>query len=378
EVQRRAVAFHDVHVVQRASDDQERPQSQRVPVKAFRGFLAFEDLTCQERRFVAEELGVECSWGAPVWLQEALMFANGKRTVSEIVALLGRHCRHEMDVSQLENIFDFLSRRDQVQWRPFLSQATVKSALQQAGLGRGDAVVGHFALSRFGYIEGGADGLIDALLERIGPDGTLLMPTFSFSWIGRRPYDAVRTPSLVGCVTDRFWRRHGVQRSFHPTHSFAAIGPLASSLLKGHDWTQPPLGPHSPLNRLAEADGKILMFARKNANTSMHVGEHLADIPFVDFLCPIQEDGKHRTVVVPQCPWHVNFDAAYEKMYARGQIRDVRLGESVLHSMRCRDAIAAQAEVAKATPEILLQTGCTCPACQKLALFCEAQGHVPS
>ena len=359
----RAAAFFNV---QTASEAQPLAPSRCVPLKNFRGFLAFEDLGQHEREFVTGQLGIDGGWGAPVWLQEALMLANGKRTVSEIAALLRRHGYRAPDVRHLEKIFEFLSERGLVRLRPYLTQDDVKQALEQAGFTRGDAVLGHFSLSRFGYIEGGADGLIDTLLDLLGPDGTLMMPTFASCWRGNPPYESTRTASRVGAVTDHFWRRAGVQRSLHPTHSFAASGKLALALLQGHDHTQPPLGEHSPINRLAAADGKILLIAPKQANTSMHVGEYLAGIPFVDFACSIIENGVRHEVVVPRCPWHVQFDFAYEKLYARGLIQDVPLGESVLHIMRCRDAIDMQAEVARKTPEVLLQSGCACLYCQNL------------
>ena len=364
QIRARAAAFSDV---QTASKAEPLPSSRCVPLKNFRGFLAFEDL--HERESITRELAIEGSWGAPVWLQEALMFANGKRTATEIAVLLRRHGYHAPDAGPLEKMFEFLSERGLVRLRPFLTQDDVRKALEQSGLKRGDVVLGHFSLSRFGYIEGGADGLIDTLLDLLGPDGTLVMPTFALCWLGRPPYEATRSASRLGTVTNHFWRRAGVQRSLHPTHSFAATGQLALSLLQGHDHTQPPLGEHSPINRLADAGGKILLFAPKQANTSMHVGEYLAGVPFVDFVCSFMQNGARREVVVPRCPWHVQFDYAYEKLYARGLIQDVPLGESVIHTMLCRDAIAAQAEVAREKPEALLQPGCDCLYCQNLLKF---------
>jgi aminoglycoside 3-N-acetyltransferase len=262
-----------------------------------------------------------------------------------------------------------------VRLRPYLTQAEVSNALEQAGLKRGDAVLGHFSLSRFGYIEGGAEDLIDTVLDLLGADGTLMMPTFSFSWLGRAPFHAAQSASRVGKVTDHFWRRSGVQRSLHPTHSFAAIGPLASSLLAGHDYTQPPLGEHSPIHKLAREGSKILLFAPKKSNTSMHVGEYLAGVPFLDLVCPIFEDSVRCEVVVPRCPWHVQFDLAYEKLDAQGQLREVPLGESFIYTMRCADAIEAQAAVARETPQALLQPGCNCVYCQGLKQFCQEQNR---
>jgi len=372
-IRERAAAFWQVNAREEAES---LPVSRCVPVKLFRGFLAFEDLSHAERAYVTHELGIDSSWGASLWLQNSLMLANGKRTAAEIAVLLQRHCQHSMDVPHLERVFEFLAQRRLVRLRPYLTQSEVRSALEQAGLKSGDVVLGHFSLSGFGYIEGGAAGLIDTLLNILGPDGTLMLPTFTFSWLGHPAYEPTQTASRVGAVTDHFWRRAGVQRSLHPTHSFAAFGKLAAPLLQGHDHTQPPLGAGSPIARLAEAGGKILMFARKKANTSMHVGEYLAGVPGVELVCPIIEDEARREVVVPNCPWHVNFDPAYEQLYANSLICDVPLGESVIHTMLCHDAIEAQAAVARATPEVLLEPGCNCPYCENLKQYCREQGRL--
>ncbi|MBI2200709.1 MAG: AAC(3) family N-acetyltransferase, partial [Armatimonadetes bacterium] len=228
------------------------PASRCVPVKDFNGFLGFEDLSPDERAFVQRDLGIGVGWGAPMWLQQALMLANGKRTAGEISCLLLEHGLGAPDLPTLERIFQFLARRRMVSFRKFVSQAEVHDALRQAGIAEGDVVLGHFALSQFGYLDGGADALIETLFRSLGPTGTLLVPTFTFSWIGHRPYDPARSPSQVGAVTDRFWRRPGVLRSAHPTHSFAASGPLAGYLLEGHDHTQSALSRRGPIGKLAD------------------------------------------------------------------------------------------------------------------------------
>ncbi len=345
------------------------PASRCVPLKTFRGFAAFEDLNAEDSAYVRDVLEISGGWGAPSWVQNALMYANGKRTAGEIASLLWRHTGHELNVERLEQTFAFFAKRGMVRLRPYLTQAEIKAALEQAGLVSGDVVLGHFALSRFGYIEGGADGLIDTLLSIIGADGTLVMPTFTFSWIGRLPYDPQVTPSRVGAVTNCFWKREGVLRSDHPTHSFAAMGKHAGDLLAGHDYTRSPLSADSPLSRLADLDAKILLFSPPTTNTMMHIGEYRAGLPMQDYLCPIVEDGTRREVVVPDCPWHVRFARAYEKLYARGQVQDVALGEEIVRTMRCRDAIDAQAEVMRETPELLLQPGCDCPYCRQLKQY---------
>ena len=56
-----------------------------------------------------------------------------------------------------------------------------KRAFRELGLGENDLVVVHTSLSRFGYVEGGADSVIEALFDVVGPGGTAAMPTFTFN-----------------------------------------------------------------------------------------------------------------------------------------------------------------------------------------------------
>ena len=93
------------------------PASQCVPVKAFRGFLSFEDLNPGEREYVVKELGIHIGWGAPMWLQNALMFANGERTAAEIAGLLRLHGVGVPELLDLEKIFAFLAERGLVHLR---------------------------------------------------------------------------------------------------------------------------------------------------------------------------------------------------------------------------------------------------------------------
>ena len=60
-----------------------------------------------------------------------------------------------------------------------VTKEDIKKGLKRLGLKRGDIVGVHSSLSSFGYVEGGADAVIDALLETVGEEGTIMMPTYS-------------------------------------------------------------------------------------------------------------------------------------------------------------------------------------------------------
>lgn len=110
----------------------------------------------------------------------------------------------------------------------------IERALRTVGIENGDVVLVHSSVSSFGYVESGADTVIDALLETVGNDGTIVMPTFtwgSFHDKGKVLFDLVRTPSETGKITEVFRRRKGVIRSTHICHSVAALGPHAQDVM---------------------------------------------------------------------------------------------------------------------------------------------------
>jgi aminoglycoside 3-N-acetyltransferase len=90
----------------------------------------------------------------------------------------------------------------------------------------------HSSLSRLGHVAGGAGAVNEALLDALGPQGTLLMPSFNHG--NARVYNPLATPSTNGAITDALWRRPDAVRSIHPTHPVAAIGPKADAWCRNH------------------------------------------------------------------------------------------------------------------------------------------------
>jgi len=78
--------------------------------------------------------------------------------------------------------------------------------------------------------EGRLDLLIEAMEVAIGGEGTLVIPTFSYSFTKGEPFDVSNTPSAVGMVSERFRKQPGVRRTADPLFSFAARGPRAREL----------------------------------------------------------------------------------------------------------------------------------------------------
>ena len=75
-----------------------------------------------------------------------------------------------------------------------ITKSDVLSALSQAGLKKGQSVMVHTSLSSIGYVCGGAQTIIEALIETVGDEGTIMMP--AQSWKNLDPEDGVHESGI--------------------------------------------------------------------------------------------------------------------------------------------------------------------------------------
>lgn len=172
--------------------------------------------------------------------------------------------------------------------------------LREVGLEKGDAVMVHTSLKRMGYVCGGAQTVIEALMEVVGEDGTIMMPTQSWKnldpetgvhweadpedWQRIRDhwpaYDKALTPTnTMGAVAEMFRQMPGSVRSDHPARSVCAWGRHAAYLTEAHDLSNI-FGDGSPIGRLYALDGKVLQLGTGyDKNTSLHLADARAEYP---------------------------------------------------------------------------------------------------
>lgn len=188
-------------------------------------------------------------------------------------------------------------------WRisvSMLVKEDFKKGFQSLGLKTGDTIIVHTSLSKLGYVCGGPQTIIEALLETVGESGTILMPTQS--WKNLLPesgvhyevpeelwdllkenlpaYDKDITPTnTMGAVAEMFRKWPGAIRSDHPARSFAAKGANAQYLIENHDLSDI-FGKQSPIGKLYKLDGKVLLIGvDHDKNTSLHLADVLAKYP---------------------------------------------------------------------------------------------------
>ena len=187
------------------------------------------------------------------------------------------------------------------------TRQSLATDLRALGLEPGDAVLVHAALRRVGPVIGGADSILDALRDVVGPDGTILGYT---DWQledevrddpAARDHIPAFDPLRSRAIRDNgFWPEllrttPGALRSGNPGASMAAIGGGAAWFTADHalDYGY---GPQSPLGKLVAARGKVLMLgAPLDTMTLLHHAEHVADFPnkrIRRYESPILVDGE--------------------------------------------------------------------------------------
>jgi len=178
-----------------------------------------------------------------------------------------------------------------------VTKADIVRGLREVGVRKGDEVMFHSALSKLGDVEGGADTVIDAYLEAVGPEGTVMMPSYAAYNVRSGPYgswwDPASTPVYTGRISEVFWRRPGALRSAHPTHAIAAMGRRAEYFTSGHgikgdcrgQWDTGEFATWSPWEKMVQEDIHYMLIGVVRACTLGYhamariVAEHLAGFP---------------------------------------------------------------------------------------------------
>lgn len=238
-----------------------------------------------------------------------------------------------------------------------LTPTSLGADLMALGVRPGDLVFLHASLRRVGPVEGGALGVIGAVEEVIGADGTLVMilgAANEWDWVNghpeseraalladAEPFDNASTPVLpeVGVLAEVLRTMPGTVVNDHPEGRFAARGRLAHELLDDLPWDDY-YGPGSALARFVSAGGRVLRLgANPDTVSVLHFAEYCADVPD-----PVRVR-RHRKVLGPDGPRIVVIECLDDE---NGIVPDERQPEEDYFAIILREFLATgRAEVGR-------------------------------
>lgn len=252
-----------------------------------------------------------------------------------------------------------------------ITKEKIKEDLIKIGVKKGQIVGVHSSLKSIGYVIGGPDTVIDALLEVVGEDGTIIMPTFSNSTAdATTPFSIKNARSNDGLITETFRKRSNAIRSFHPTHSVTGIGKEAEFLTKDHMKTSA-LGENSPFHKAAQKGSYILLIGVDNkVNSTLHIAEVLAKVPYLHIPVYggerakiLKDDGTIEIVDLDETPGHSkNFIKLDPILIERNILHKGKIGLADSYFMKADKLLEVACEELKKDPFLFLcdNPNCVC------------------
>lgn len=255
-----------------------------------------------------------------------------------------------------------------------VSKDRVIRDLRKIGVKEGDHIAVALSFKSIGYVKGGPEAFIDALLEAVGPNGTIMMNTFTKSFptseiASHYIFDYRSTPARTGLVPETLRKRRNSIRSRHPTNSVTAVGKIAKYLTEGHDGNS---GAYAPYSRLAKAGGKMLCIGIGNRLVAIrHEAQHLAGLlSIVPLRCGVKyrdNDGTVRICVRRDVGGCVKKLPELVPILRRmGILRIGRIGMAYSILAPARELIAAMSEILKKNPTLNLCDDILCLWCREL------------
>jgi aminoglycoside 3-N-acetyltransferase len=144
-------------------------------------------------------------------------------------------------------------------------------------------------MKSLGWVEGGPDAVVSALVDAVGPEGTVMAPNLPFrgtltKYLTPGPtFDVRTTPSKVGAITEALRLRADARRSLHSSHSVAAVGRLQAEMTRDHERSLTTCGELSGYWKNAHRpDGWVLMIGvTLNNMTTFHTIEEVNELPYL-------------------------------------------------------------------------------------------------
>lgn len=160
------------------------------------------------------------------------------------------------------------------------TELMLRDVLSNLGIQNGDVVCIHAFLPGFGIIEGGCETLYETLRYFVGPTGTIIVPTFTYSYRRNEVFDVIRSVSINGAFSEYIRKLDSVYRNDDPMVSFAGVGKNVTEIIKRR--SKNCFGSGSVFESLFAANTKFIGFGvgwDDGYSFMMHL-EKLANVPF--------------------------------------------------------------------------------------------------
>ena len=246
-----------------------------------------------------------------------------------------------------------------------MTKTALMDAFGAMGVSRGSMALAHSSFKSLGPVEGGPRAVIDVLVELVGPEGTVLFPTFNFrNWPDSHYFDIRHTPGAMGILGELARATPAFMRTRHPIYSWAAAGRLRDRLAAID--TDNCYGEGSVFDVIHKEDAVMLSLGL-HWNSTFSLTHHVEkmsgacayrfDKPFSGIY--VGWDGvpalKTYSMMVRDISQGVETDIvpAMEEMLAAGAIRAHQVGAAVCHVSRGKEFFDALTAIVRRTPEKL-------------------------
>lgn len=242
----------------------------------------------------------------------------------------------------------------------------IKFCLGLMDIKKSDVLLVHSSLSSMGHVDGGAEAVIDALLETVGTEGTVVMSTLT-GWT--EPFDAVSSPSAVGLISEVFRQRKDAFRSLHPVHSVAAVGKYAEYITSGHNKCETGCGEGTPYCKIRDLGGKVMLLGvDMDRNTMMHSLEEEINAVYLRTLnipAPTySEDYKNKEFTLKKFPpGHRDFIGLTPVLRRKDALIEGKIGNAAVKVIDVKRLFEIGLEVLRQNPLFFICHNPNCNSC---------------
>ena len=247
--------------------------------------------------------------------------------------------------------------------------------LKDAGIKSGTILNVRASLKSIGRIKGGVDTFLEAILDVIGPEGTLIVNSFincypiPLSETDAKNISTEASPSYAGALANAILKHPDCVRSKHPIQKFAAVGKLAHELMDNHT---PDSDGYAVFERLGYLGAFKLCIGRE-AIEMAGVGNTHAAIKVLGFFKKkpnrgvnyLAEDG---TVKLYKVNWNGGCSRGFPKFHPlyekAGALKHVRIGEAEAVLSDMKRTLEIDCEKLEADPSFFFCDDPTCKDCR--------------